>query len=274
MLHILLTRFNLRASQHDAPPREEWLVGRARLFAQFTAPSVREQGHRKFGWSIFCDAKSPTWLLEFLGECTPDAQIVLLPFFSPALIAESVADRLAPRTRLITTRLDNDDALGRDFMATVYREAGLCKHSTAINVINGCQLSGDRVCLRSDPSNAFISLVEDVTVGGPRTVFDMQHQQWIATGAVRQAVTAPMWMQVIHGRNAMNRLSGIPIKPSVVQAQFPFPLPPDLSRARLAGLRVTSILRLCGRIASSPHRMIWLWRVGTARLRNASARHV
>ena len=265
MEHFLLTRFNLRLSESDPPHDEGWLRSRAELFGQFTAPSVRAQGHVSFRWLIFCDLESPTWLIDLLGSTATAGEVVRLPAFSSTLIAQEVATRLTAGTRLITTRLDNDDAIGRDFMATVYREAAACGGNTAINVLNGCQLNGETLCLRSDPSNAFISFVEDLSDPHIRTVFELQHQQWIEAGSVRQVVTQPLWMQVIHGGNLKNRLSGIPTKPSRIQPQFPVPLPGNPSNVVLGRRRLVSVVGLGARIVRSPHRLLWFVRVAAAR---------
>jgi hypothetical protein len=265
--HFLLTRFNLRAEVDLDPPDDRWLRERVKLFSRFTLPSVRAQTG-PFSWIIFCDVDSPPWLLAFLSAEVANAKLVMLPAFSRRAISDAVsAEVSAGASQVITTRLDNDDAIGRDFMSVVQREAGGCETLEAINVLNGCQLSRDSLCLRADPSNAFISLVERPADAPIRTVFDLEHQEWIDAVPLRQVVTEVMWLQVIHGQNLANRLSGIPAKPSSVQRQFAFALPCDPSSVELARQRVVSGARLTARVVRSPRRLVWLSRVAQASMK-------
>ena len=60
---------------------------------------------------------------------------------------------------LITSRLDNDDAIARDFVEMVQN----CFTKQEVEFINftyGAQYSDGRMFARLDPSNAFISLIE------------------------------------------------------------------------------------------------------------------
>jgi glycosyltransferase involved in cell wall biosynthesis len=273
--HFLLTRFNLRAKPHLPPPDDHWLRERAELFSSFTAPSVRAQSGAPFSWFIFCDVDSPPWLLRVLSAEAANAKLVMLPAFSSRAIAEAVSAAIPNgASQVITTRLDNDDAIGRGFMSVVQQRATGCRTLEAVNVLNGCQLSHNKLCLRSDPSNAFISLVEDPSVAQIRTVFDRPHQEWINTIPLRQVVTDAMWLQVIHQRNLANRLSGIPARPSSVQRQFAFALPPDPPRLELARQRVLGGTRLAIRVVRSPRRLLWLSRVAVASVKGREDSHV
>ena len=62
-------------------------------------------------------------------------------------------------TKLVTTRLDCDDAIARDYLGRIRAEAADLD-SGFINFKHGLQLAGIRLYRRSDPSNAFISRVE------------------------------------------------------------------------------------------------------------------
>lgn len=169
--------------------------------------------------------------------------------FTPAIAAEAVSGVAGP---LITTRLDNDDAIAADYFAAVQREAPIEGY---VNFMHGLQLKEDRLYRRSDPSNAFISRAEQHPAG---TVFAHPHRLIIERYGVHQVKSPPMWLQVVHDRNWANaavgiRTSGMELKRFAVEAQVTD-----------RGIRVDklcSTARLAGRVIRRPHRLLWAARV-------------
>jgi hypothetical protein len=209
--HVLLTRFNTRLGGYDDPRGLDpaWLEHRFRLFEDLCIPSVRSQTEQRFTWLVFFDARTPT-------EWRRRAEIIAPPGFHPIWVdghftsetaSEAIKDRgLAETDFLITSRLDNDDALAPRFMATV-RAAFSGQDFLFVNLPFGYQVAGGRLYMRPYVANPFISLIERVTPS-PETVLMVGHHE-IMRFPVRQVMTRPAWFQVVHGRNLANELRGV-----------------------------------------------------------------
>ena len=101
--------------------------------------------------------KLPAWLRERIEAHTEKRSYtpVFRTTVSPADFAADI-DGITGRcgTRLITTSLDNDDALAVDFVERLHA-AALRPGRSAVYLSRGLIKSGRRVYLRVDPTNAF-----------------------------------------------------------------------------------------------------------------------
>lgn len=247
MHHIVMTRFNVRFSDDSQPPNEDWLRHRLEIFERYTAPSMAAQTALPDEWLLFCDEASPSWLTARLAQIGT-VRLVRGPFTSMTA-SEAVG---APCASLITTRLDNDDAIARNFLEMVRRAADQPGY---LNVIHGLQLAGDRLYLRSDPSNAFISRVEHRT---SETVFSTPHDVIIERGRVHQIRATPSWLQIVHDQNLSNAAHGIRTTRKRLDR---FSVDAYATDRGLQLDRLRSAVRLGARVARRPHRIIWAWRV-------------
>jgi len=181
--------------------------------------------------------------------------------FSPASAAEAVASVISPNfSRVITTRLDNDDAIASDYLEAIQRAAGGLTGGF-VNFTHGFQLAHGRLYRRSDPSNAFISRVE--TKAPLTTVFVDQHQWLRRHGPITQVNESPKWLQVVHGGNVANAAHGIRAHPRELAAWFAVE-PGQLEAVSPLRLRVDqarSAVQLAGRVVRRPSRLRWLYRV-------------
>lgn len=207
--HVLVSRFNvgLDAETSDG---DAWLRQRVALFEQYTRSTVLRQRRLPDRWVVLCDdgRGSPPWFLDYLRRL--ESRWFRPRFLSdlhPAGIARTVSEE-APASAewLITTRLDNDDAVSRDFVARIHAAAR--PRREFINFPVGLQYASQRIYWRLDPSGPFVSLVE------PRhqpieTVFVTEHPDLSSVGDVRQIWGPPTWLQVIHGRNLGNVIAGV-----------------------------------------------------------------
>ena len=242
-----MTRFNVVVAEGASAPDEGWLRDRLRWFESFTAPSIRSQTVQPDSWIIFCDAESPDWLIDRMPRFATVRRVQGI--FTPAIAAEAVSGFVGP---LITTRLDNDDAIAADYLAAVQRESPIEGY---VNFMHGLQLKEDKLYRRSDPSNAFISRAEQHPAG---TVFAHPHRLIIERYGVHQVKGPPMWLQVVHDRNWANaavgiRTPGMELKRFAVDAQVTD-----------RGIRVDTLCstaRLAGRVIRRPHRLLWAARV-------------
>ncbi len=247
MTHVVMTRFNVRVAAGAPAPGEAWLRDRIHWFERFTLPSMLAQTVPPDAWILFCDADSPDWLIERLPDCATIWRVSGV--FTPSVAAEAVSAFGRP---LITTRLDNDDAIATDYLEAVRREAPA---EGFINFLHGLQLSGDRLYRRSDPSNAFLSRCEQHHA---ESVFADPHRSIIERHHVRQVKTVPMWLQVIHGRNWANEAIGIRTSCTNLRR---FAVDANVTDRGIGGDRVRSTVRLASRVVRRPHRLVWAFRV-------------
>ncbi|MFF5013629.1 glycosyltransferase [Streptomyces sp. NPDC001165] len=211
--HVLLTRFNVRLTDDQEPPSEEWVAARIRIFSDLCLPSVRRQRRPPQQWFVFFDARTPRhWRNEIERLSTGGAfrPVWLDGAFDARAVNEALgADGLGRQEYLVTTRLDCDDALAPHFTETVQQHVGRAGDAYFINLVLGYQMSAGRFYLRPYIANPFISYVEPLSPGRPwATVFCRPHHM-ITDQPLVQVRCRPAWLQVIHGRNLSNRVRGI-----------------------------------------------------------------
>lgn len=221
--HVLLTRFNVPSAGRESLIRaqEGWLRERVTLFERYCLPSVRRQDNSNFRWIIYFDPQSPLWLREWIESLAP--QGAFTPIFRESISrAELVSDLRdvsgAGSSLLITTNLDNDDALAVDFISRIQRSI----HSPdrqAIYLADGLILQEPNVYLQHDENNAFCSVAE--LWDEPVTAWVDWHNRLHLHMPVNILNGAPAWVQVIHGANVSNRVHGRLTRPSRYVSQFP-----------------------------------------------------
>ncbi|KQR02921.1 hypothetical protein ASF72_06935 [Arthrobacter sp. Leaf141] len=262
--HYVITRFNTRINERAS---DDWLRHRLGYFEKVCHASVKSQTVQDFEWLVYFDAERDQW---FEDEVNRLAAGVFTPVwvegkFSPADAAAEVTRR-ASRSWIITTRVDNDDALARDFLERV--QGSFAATTEFINFTAGLQLTDDgRVFHRSDPSNAFISLIEPLTDKPLMGVYVAWHDRVSTYAPVRQVTTHPMWVQMVHGKNIANSLRGIRADPLALASHFDIGVAAvPVSRVALLGSQALSAASLGLRVARKPHRIVWAFKVLRARL--------
>lgn len=259
--HVILTRFSVRFVADQLPPTNEWLQFRWAFFRDACASSLANQTSDRFTWLVFFDESSPQWLREEVAE---QARGLFRPVWldetwSLAAVQRAV-ESLATAEYLITTRLDSDDAVARDFVADIqsaFDEQG----ALYVNFLNGVQVSRTGEVFRyRAPSNAFISFIERREPGqSPRTVFQHpQHGRSREHAPLLNLVGPPRWMQVVHDANLMNSVRGTRLRPEVVNGEFELDLPytREVGRSQLLREYARSLGRLWGTWLRQP----WLFR--------------
>jgi GT2 family glycosyltransferase len=210
---VLLTRFNTRLPGSAAQVDEAWLADRMRLFETYCVPSVRRQTSRAFDWLVFFDAATPRpWRdrIEATAAGAGFRPVFLdVPFDAEQAAAAIGGLGLGEAPFLLTSRLDNDDALAPHFVAAV-QGAFRPRPLEFLNFPLGYQLAEGRVFLRPYLASSFVTLVEQAGDGPWRTVHFVQHHL-VGRYPVRQLPSGPAWLQVVHGRNMANEVRGIPV---------------------------------------------------------------
>lgn len=208
--HVILTRFNLpsRGPESFVRSQDGWLIDRVRLFERYCLPSVRMQTSKNFAWIIYFDPESPAWLRDKIKEWSRE------PVFS-AIYREQVShDELlhdlrlttgAKRQNLLTTNLDNDDGLSRDFIERLQSvESG--RERQAIYLTQGLIKNGSALYWHHDRENAFCSVLENWD--DPVTCWVDWHNRLADHMSTTEVTNGPAWLQVVHGRNVSNRVHG------------------------------------------------------------------
>lgn len=221
--HVLLTRFNLPTPGVERVVRaqESWLENRVQLFEKYCLTSVRAQTVPNLQWIIYFDPDSPDWLLKSIREWAADGLFV--PVFRATVSnSELIADLRElvgdPGELLLTTNLDNDDALAADF-ALRLQEAAVQPHRTALYLTEGLIVSDNRLFRRTDRTNAFCSVVE--SWDSPVTCWADWHNLLGKSMPVVEVSGQPAWLQVVHGGNVSNRVHGKLVSPAEYLDSFP-----------------------------------------------------
>lgn len=262
--HFILTRFNVPPSPGASKPSNQWLIDRLRIFKDWCLPSIRSQTVRPDYWLVFCDAESPPWFRQELHELLgPGEEAVWVSgSSSPEMFATAVANRCSGKPYLITTRVDNDDAISRDFVEMVQNLFG-AQEKLFINFTQGSQHSQGRFYWRLDPSNAFISLIERHTPErtAPLTVFVDWHTRLGGHGDIARVKTHTAWIQNVHGGNIANVVRGLPVRPEKVLRHFSLSVPTtEVKTLKLLLDAILASVSISVRVATSGSRIKWLFK--------------
>lgn len=259
---LLLTRFNVKRRGRTAG--DPWLRERVRLFTRVCLPSVAGQSVPPTGWLVFFDSGSPHWLREVAHELGEGTFVpVWLPGEVPMSVYAEHVRRHSSGPWVATTRLDNDDALARDFVART--RAALRPTAEFLNFASGLQVTAEGAVHRlRDPSNAFLTRTERRDEA--TTVYAVRHPRAGEVAPVRQLEGPPMWIQHIHGDNLVNAVHGIRVSPTVLE-RFDVRIEArPIGPAALIAARVTDLARVARRVVLRPARLRWAWRVLNSRL--------
>lgn len=254
--HVILTRFSVRFG--DAPPpADDWLLYRWAFFRDALAASVSRQTSRAFQWLVFFDAETPDWLREEIELLCPGLFTPVFVASWSSRVAQEETARVTSAPYLITTRVDSDDALARQFVADIHSTFDR-QESLYVNLLCGVQVERTGELYRYDePSGAFISYIEKrEDASPPRTVFfSLSHASSRDFAGILNVVGPPRWMQVIHGSNIANCVRGLRVRPEPIQADFDMDLPFDraIGTADYLRQRSRSVLDLLRLWAVHPH---------------------
>src|ERR1700690_3774378 len=123
---FLLTRFNCPVGYGPLGQGTscEWLHHRFCLFESFCLPSVKDQDNDTFIWMILIDEKTDScWLVRLksgLAGIMPRVMLIPVARYSNVHILRHIKERVTSDSEIIvSTRLDNDDAIPRSYMSTV-----------------------------------------------------------------------------------------------------------------------------------------------------------
>lgn len=220
--HVILTRFNLPTPGVESRirSRDGWLRDRVELFLRYCAPSVEYQHDVDLRWLVYFDPKSPAWLMERLSPLVSGG--LFTPVYRSAVsIQDLVADLDAAVSSkapfLLTTNLDNDDALARDACRRL-QDVDTSEPRAVVYLRNGLIKSSDGLYRRTDRRNAFVSVRESWEA--PVTSWSEYHNEFSRLMPTVEIGGPPGWLQVVHGSNVSNRVRGRLVSPRSFQERF------------------------------------------------------
>ena len=217
--HFILTRFNLllwkKDKEGDSVRTREWLEHRFWLFEKYCLPSVINQTCNRFEWIVLFDSSTPDYFKDkisvFQAKCPQLKPVFVQPekgrLFAEIFRQEVLKRQIAPR--VITTYLDNDDALNTRFVEDVQKRAGEVQTVTFFNYTHGYQFYTDYKYLLQVhyPRNHFVSVVENGTTSMVKTIYGFGSHYYIDrinNVKIERVENDPMWCEVIHERNMGN----------------------------------------------------------------------
>lgn len=219
--HIIFTRFNVPSPGKEEVIRSDknWLESRFQLFDKFCFPSVKGQTCADFTWLVFFDEHTPDRYKELISDYQKR-----LPSFTPVFVStwntevvHSAIRRYLSKDFLLTTRLDNDDAIHKDFVSTLRDQ----DHEEGVyyNFSDGLTFNKGVAFSHKDLSNAFLSYFEKSD--GFQGVWKYAHPDVIQKFQVQQLKLEYAWLQVIHGTNVSNKVRGKMVTPGVWDGYYP-----------------------------------------------------
>jgi hypothetical protein len=205
--HAIVTRFNCARPPSANSEREKalrsrpgWIEERFDRYERYCLPSLIAQTDQDFEWLIYFDRHTAPEHLERARRgiaIRPNFRVMLCDYYSSeTLIAEF--NRQLPEYDgwLLTSRVDNDDSLHREFVARLHQEVRPGTREV-INFPSGVVFGGGKTYYSRQESNAFISLFEPFK--DCRTVYSGAHPQMSRVAPVRDVETDyPAWIQGVY----------------------------------------------------------------------------
>jgi hypothetical protein len=205
--HFLITRFNygwldnvVKSRTGTAVNTSEWLDERVLLFETFCLPSVLQQTCQDFTWVMQFDPQTPVEIIKrcAVGSNVEIIQEPIVDYFTRAKLAEPF---------LMTSRLDNDDALHEGYIEAVQ---SCFTERTQLLDTRGIQFDRIRHRYHTDgrrkPNSPFLTLIEKLN-GMPKTVHYADHAKMRRHFPARR-LKQRLWCQVVHETNLLNRIRG------------------------------------------------------------------
>jgi len=235
--HVILTRFNCCYSINPKDreiairTRPGWLEERFVLFERYCLPSVLAQSTHDFRWHIYFDRHTPALYLERARSGLAGRSNFIIKlcdiYGSETLQTDLPVDLDSTRNWLVTTRLDNDDGLHRDFVKRLHEQVRVASRE-ALNFPWGIVYRNGALYLGRQESNSFISVSEPFK--DIRTVTCARHNEMGRWFPVRDIGAGPAWMQVIHGSNVSNKVRGWRVARSKIPSGFEAIVSHDMAR--------------------------------------------
>ena len=195
---------------------KKWLEHRFLLFERYCLPSVKGQTCKDFEWIVLFDSTTPEpfrqKIKDYQKECPQLVPVFVAPeegrFFARIFRDETIK-RINKGTRVLTTYLDNDDALNKRFVEDLQQRVSTMSDRTFVFYSDGLQFYTDHKYLMQIryKRNHFASVIECDEPSEIKTIYGYGSHYYInqIKGAKIEYVdNLPMWCEVIHEKNMGN----------------------------------------------------------------------
>ncbi|MGE5943551.1 MAG: glycosyltransferase [Flavobacteriales bacterium] len=216
MKHFLATRFNLTVPDWKTSKSgklvltDNWLENRFYLFENYCLPSVKNQTNQNFTWCVFFDANTSDFYKKKV-KVIEENYSNFKPLFIDGIgslhnsFKDFIVNNLKNNEYVITTRLDNDDLIHKDFIKTIqslYQPID----KTVIDLRKGYSITlkekYSEIRVYVGRFNPFISLVEEAKK--IETVFAKMHLDWGDSKNVIIENNLKLWVELVHEENKLN----------------------------------------------------------------------
>lgn len=242
--HFIITLFNLKIWKEDKKGEitrtEKWLKQRFKLFEEFCLPSVKGQTQQNFTWLCLLDENTPQVYKNRIEKHCDEVPQLKICYISETEARQMTDDRKDLKCRflrdiirdnlnsedvyVITTNLDNDDALNINMVERLHKEFLSSPKEAVISFNLGLQYFTEinAIMQMKYPHNHFMNLIE-------RTDKDFHTVEYYSHTKIRKELhhidimERPYWMEVVHGHNVNNDLritSRISYKPQISTFSF------------------------------------------------------
>jgi len=227
--HFIISRFNL--GLYDRYEKEEalkWMDYRLKVFDCFTYPSIISQSNQNFIWLVLFDNKTSNFHRQIISKYLQIIPIYCKSTSIQDLSIEGVKSHLQSDTDyIITTRVDVDDIISRNFVERIQLESPKEDNVQLVFSLGYVLRLHDNILMeREYIYNQFPSYIERVT-DDIRTVWFTQHNLMHKTAKTKIISQGRMWCWLLHKKNLCTasvpnnyKLPEIDIK--ILQNQFVF----------------------------------------------------
>jgi hypothetical protein len=215
--HFLATRFNVRIGGWDTTKNGEtllndsWMDNRFELFENYCFPSVINQSNKNFTWCIYFDLHTAEVYKQRIKRITESYSNIQIFFIDsigelkPRLINFIKSSENDDCDYVITSRLDTDDLLHRDYIKVV-QNLFEPSDTTVIDLRSGFKINieegGCEIRNFTQYFNPFISLIEKKE--HVETVFNQMHYEWFKAKKIIPYYDLQLWIELVHTKNWVN----------------------------------------------------------------------
>lgn len=206
MIHFVLTRFNAGNKS------SEWLDHRLKFFRAFTVPSLASQTNRNFVAVFLVDIDTPSSVVSEIEEVGIAYKTDLNQRLSARdyVFREFLGDLSKKEHCVITTRLDSDDGLSRDYIDTTQKILIPTNKNKFAIYKKGVVWVDGKFFIKEETSPPFLSLVEwRSKPNNPGTVYFINTHDDAILHPHEFHKEKPMWLQACHGKNMINSPKGL-----------------------------------------------------------------
>ena len=225
--HFIITRFNLKFPGNvwekdrlgNSVLTDEWLASRVDLFMKYCLPSVQKQSNRNFQWLIYFNTGTKEAVLQHFRDLelkNTNLRILLADGYDDFMkrYCSDVLSYCDDSTEyIITTRLDNDDIVHRDFTARI-QEVFSGQDFMAVNFVKILMLdpeNKDKIFIDYSFSNHFISVIEKVVSYKISGCYSRGDKDWNRNNQISHIIDKPYCIEIISERNLGNCFRGFPV---------------------------------------------------------------